>query len=155
MHTNNFKAAFSRFLFNELKNIINKNLCNLVLRMPLATLESIYLARKIKTRIRGSKVVPVVSHEFNLLLISLFFKIWILILKTRISSNQIKSLLKLIRNIRKTIFPTQIAVALSLDVCVPKIYFLHVVLTCQTPLLLPPPLIQIPAPAVSHEHSRH
>ena len=27
-------------------------------------------------------------------------------------------LLKLIRNIRKTIFPTQIAVAFSLDVCV-------------------------------------
>ena len=93
MHTNNFKAAFSRVLFNELKNIINKNLCNLVLKMPLATLESIYLARKIKTRIRGSKSVPVVLHELNLRLISsrniFVFKIWILI--TRISSNQIKS----------------------------------------------------------------
>ena len=48
-------------------------------------------------------------------------------------------LLKLIQNIRKTIFPTQIAVAFSLDVCVLKIYFLHVVPACQTPLLLPPP----------------
>ena len=31
------------------------------------------------------------------------------------------------------------AVDFSLDVCVLKIYFLHVVPACQTPLLLPPP----------------
>ena len=31
------------------------------------------------------------------------------------------------------------AVAFSLDVCVLKIYFLHVVPACQTQLLLPPP----------------
>ena len=46
-------------------------------------------------------------------------------------------------------------VDLSLDVCVLKIYFLHIVSACQTPLLLPPPLLQIPAQAVSYENSRH
>ena len=53
--------------------------------------------------------------------------------------NTTSNVVKINSKYKEDDFSDSNAVAFSLDVCVLKIHFLHVVPTCQTPLLLPPP----------------